>query len=367
MTTNINITDPVLLAGESFGVRYRELPSGSWVDLADQTSNQFTIPGLSSGNYQLEVTFMQSDGTECEPTLVNFTVPEDPVIDCECPTIESVYIQRGCDGVISLHIDIDISDLSACNYEVIYSQQGSESVTVNYDTLPSDIDVPLRTTENVTLIIRAYCCETDTWLECYNETITDIHECECTVTPDITSASSETLIGNQTKVTIVFMASTPNIPPYNVLITSGSNTYTTNVNVSGTYQFIIPFVFLATETPTIQISNYCGSDIMNITTDISPCDSDITVTDAVRGYDPMAFPQTYGTYVSVTFTESNTVSPPYVIEIWDVIGNNIVTSYSVNSAGTYDIAVQKTPWSRELIAKVISPCDQDQRNVDPLP
>lgn len=355
MNANITITEPALMAGEHFEVRYRQLPSGSWNVFPDQMDNDFTIPDLTEGNYQVEITFVKSDGTLCDAITYNFTVPPDPVIpDCDCPTVSNVYIQRGCDRVLTLHADIDTSDLTACNYQVIYSQAGNSN-TINYQTIPDELNITLNTTENVTLIIRAYCCELENWLECYNENVTDIHECECIGELTITSANSETLIGNQSKVTVIFTASNPDIPPYLIQIVSGSNVFNTSVGTDGTYDFIVPF--LMEGTPTVTISNYCGDTSIDITTDIEPCDSDVTITLATR------FVNGSTQFVKVAFTESGAVSPPYVIEVWDTLSNTLITSLSVNSAGTYDIEIEKIYYSRRMFVKVISPCDQDQATV----
>lgn len=68
---HISVGNPVLQAGQYFVVRYRKLPSGSWIDfLPNPTTNLFTIPALQEGNYAAEIRVYCLDGTISPPRYI---------------------------------------------------------------------------------------------------------------------------------------------------------------------------------------------------------------------------------------------------------------------------------------------------------
>lgn len=64
----INVASPQLLAGMSFKVRFRKLPSLIWTPfLPNPTSNIFTIPNLDDGTYEVEIITVCANGKLSPP------------------------------------------------------------------------------------------------------------------------------------------------------------------------------------------------------------------------------------------------------------------------------------------------------------
>lgn len=127
---DITINSPVLLAGQKFKTRYRELPAGVWSANVDRTNATFTLTGLTAGKYELEVILVLADETECAATLRGFEVV-DPVA---CIDFTAEIVQTAS-GLYNLQINYSIPSPvynPACGWKIQYG-----STVVNYATLPT--------------------------------------------------------------------------------------------------------------------------------------------------------------------------------------------------------------------------------------
>ena len=71
---HISVGNPVLVTGQYFVVRYKKMPSGSWIDfLPNPTTNLFTIPALEEGQYTAEIRVYCLDGTISAPKYITKT------------------------------------------------------------------------------------------------------------------------------------------------------------------------------------------------------------------------------------------------------------------------------------------------------
>jgi hypothetical protein len=166
---NITISDPVLISGQYFSVRYR-IQSGSWTDLGYKTNAQFTIYGLTAGIYELEVRvdLGGSPTVLCEPVSYFFTVEEEYA----CPEIEGVEIVRdGQQSTIEIS-GITVSSPYPCGYYVKYRPYGGSWNQIFFSSLPSSITIPIPTPpSNYQVIIEGVLCDGNATVECYYNVI----------------------------------------------------------------------------------------------------------------------------------------------------------------------------------------------------
>lgn len=138
MDVNIQINTPTLIGSQYFKVWYRLLPSGSFVAIANQTNAQFTITGLTDGNYELKTVLVLDDETECEATFWPFTVVTP--VDCIDFTVEII---QASNGLYFLEVSYTPGYNPPCGWQIIHG-----GGTTTYLTLPaSPILIP---TQNVT-------------------------------------------------------------------------------------------------------------------------------------------------------------------------------------------------------------------------
>ena len=91
----ITVSTPVLLAGMSFKVRYRQLPSTTWTPfLPNPTTNTFTIPNLTDGTWEVEIITVCANGKLSPPRYHQKTFGNV----CCAPQITSATANTGGGG-----------------------------------------------------------------------------------------------------------------------------------------------------------------------------------------------------------------------------------------------------------------------------
>lgn len=166
----ITIPTPVLTAGQSFKVRYRVHPAGSWTTVTpNKTNAPFTITGLTPDDYDFEFTLVKTSGSPaveefCPAVIRTFTVIDDlPCIEAEAEIIE---IEP---GVFQIKITYTGTP-SACFYEVRYNVAGSAPMIALYYTLPASPFYLPATNAPYNVEIRAYTCD-GLYTVCFDEEI----------------------------------------------------------------------------------------------------------------------------------------------------------------------------------------------------
>lgn len=185
MDVTIQINDPVLQTTEYFLVRYRLLPNGVWVDVGIQSNASFVISGLSDGDYELEVRFVNEEGVVCPAVTRPFTVSEDPPPDeCLCPEISELYIIRKCDDTSLIHIAFSSMGNGICQFDVTYTQWGGgapQTISYTPNTLPPFIDITIPNNSSAiapTVTTLLSCCD-GTTKSCEGGQIVDVRVQDC--------------------------------------------------------------------------------------------------------------------------------------------------------------------------------------------
>src|SRR5690606_21218695 len=114
----------------------------------------------TEGEYEIAVSW---EG--CEETVIKASVPADPVLPCDCPTVNSVVIRENCNGGYSIVIDFDpASVLNACSYRVHHMDMvDSVDFNTEYQTLPQQLIIPITHPDAQSIGITAFCCEMNRW------------------------------------------------------------------------------------------------------------------------------------------------------------------------------------------------------------
>ncbi len=173
---NITLTIPLplLTAGQHFKTRYRSLPSGTWSSYTNRTNAAFTLTGLSTGNYELEVILVNADETECPATYKQFTV----VADFSCIDFTVTLAQSG--SVYNLNIAYTLPGgftNPPCGWDVIITDN-TGTKTIPYATLPMG-GITL-SVNNLAMVVkvRANLCNGD-YKYCYQGDISPIAPPPC--------------------------------------------------------------------------------------------------------------------------------------------------------------------------------------------
>jgi hypothetical protein len=162
----ITIPFPILTPPEIFKVRYRKLPAGVFSSYQNEDNTPFTLTGLTSGDYQIEVIVVLADGTECPATSFIETVVE---FTCGTFTVTQELtpyrLKIEHSGVIA----------SGCGYNIGYRQIGSTGfANVHYnDPLPASpiyINIPFPTPLDLEVRITADQCNGKATI-CYDEVV----------------------------------------------------------------------------------------------------------------------------------------------------------------------------------------------------
>lgn len=279
MDVVIQINDPVIIPPEYFLVRYRLLPNGIFIDLGVQDNDEFTIPGVLPGTYELEVRFVNEEGVVCPAVLIEFTVPVDPPPDdCTCMGLTEIYVQLNCDNTATIHIDFDGTDTGACSYEITYTEFGGfnpQTVTYGQGTLPPflDLNIPFSNSIHPPIVtIKVICCNGET-LDCYNQEVTDIRDQDCDCQPPYIDAAwinvDTTTLPVTYSIGLTFSSGGITTAPYTIsyeqMGTNPADTGSFVESAPGFYEFDIdPEPFTGDLVYRVIVHNPCGRDMREV-------------------------------------------------------------------------------------------------------
>lgn len=317
MDVSIIINDPVLLGIEYFLVRYRLAPAGPWVDLGIQSNAPFLITGLSAGNYELEVVFVNEDGVLCPAVISDFTVVADPPVDlCTCMTVSNLSVSRNCDNTAVIHMDLG-TQTGGCNLSITYSQFGNinpQTITYNQGSFPAFVDIvtpdnPSSTPPSISVILE--CCNGDT-LTCFNGQVSNIirQDCGCVV-PYISGAwINYDPVANEYTLCINFTSLTgvDHDIYYKQLAPTNPSVYdegTVPTTTDGYYEITLdPEAFTGDISYYVRVTNECGEDYRTI--DIFRCGENINF---MGGQD---YPTTITVAINPYLNQSISIDPASV-------------------------------------------------------
>lgn len=168
----ITIPQPVLVSGQYFKTRYRQMPSGSWSGYTNRTNAAFTITGIAATQYELEAVLVKADGTNCPAIYKTFTLIGD--YDCGGVTFSAQMIKVGT--IYNLEVSYAKNagyTAPACGWQIVYIQN---STTYNYTLtslpLPSgSIKIPLLNNNGVLVRVFSDMCSSKTKM-CYEQDVT---------------------------------------------------------------------------------------------------------------------------------------------------------------------------------------------------
>lgn len=170
----INIGSPILGAGDSFSVRSRILPDGSFSAGTSYTTNSFTLTGLLDGTgYEIEVTYVKADGTICESVLYQFsTANAFSCIDF------AASIQKAGTGYI-VHVTYSLPPGFTdppCGWDFVYTLNGVDT-PIHYATLPNTgvINISLPSNSSIVFKVVANLCNGKT-TNCYVGDLSKIND-----------------------------------------------------------------------------------------------------------------------------------------------------------------------------------------------
>jgi len=290
MEVTIQINDPVLIAGEHFNVSYRELPSGTPIDISPKTNAPFTITGLTEGDYELTVIYVNEDGNLCPAVITPFVVTEDdpppPDAVCNCNPISQLWVLKKCDNTSLVHLEFDGLALGVCSYDITHTGFNNSNSQVSHYTssnLPPVIEYVLPTNAGVAPYIKIVenCCN-GAVMTCFEGNITDIRNencddpCEAPVITDAWINYDD--VADVYKVCVNF-TSTLLSPPYDVAYVQqnvASPDHGTNVETTlGYFEYTVdPTAFTGDLVYHVTVGNECGFDLKVI--GIAKCDQLIT-------------------------------------------------------------------------------------------
>lgn len=207
---SITIPYPVLQSGQSFNVRYRELPSGSWVDISPKTNAQFTISGISAGDYELEVRLNLggSPAQLCPPVLQRFYVEEE----YGCPEIDSAEITRSGQQSQIVITATPAGNTYPCGYQIEYTALGASFGTwIRRNPFPSTLSIPVPTPpSDYTVRIFGVPCSGSANVLCWEDTLEAPETCDPITVQS--PGASYVKSGNQYYIRFPFNQSTPSSP-----------------------------------------------------------------------------------------------------------------------------------------------------------
>jgi hypothetical protein len=174
---NITLTIPLplLTAGQHFKTRYHSLPAGVWSSYVNRSNSPFTLTGLSTGNYELEVILVNADDSECPATYKLFSVKED----YSCIDFTAALSQTG--SLFKLTISYTLPGgftNPPCGWDIIITDS-TGTKTIPYASLPVGGIVLSVNNTAMTVKMRANLCYGD-YKYCYQGDISPIPPPPCT-------------------------------------------------------------------------------------------------------------------------------------------------------------------------------------------
>lgn len=169
----VRITIPQLVAGQSFSVRYREMPAGAYSAPQTEDNDPFTVTGLNAGSqYEFEITLVNADETTCPPIYWYDTAKEFICADFD--------IEQEGDGIntpyrLAISYTLPMGYAAPCKWYVRVKQTSSSSgwQVANYPVLPtSPFYVPLPTLPVQDYDVQIYADQCDgTFKYCFDDTV----------------------------------------------------------------------------------------------------------------------------------------------------------------------------------------------------
>jgi len=206
----VTIGTPILLTGESFRVRAREYPSGSFGAPQSETNAPFNIVVANAGEYEIEIVHILADDTECPAVYRRYVVPIE--YNCSAWDFTPNMIEEPVgSGIYYVQLNYGTSAQPPCGWTVIYGGN-----TTLFPALPTS---PLKIPSNNTtqrLIVKAEFCNGQS-TECLNTVISKITPPEPPACIPVVIVSSEVILqdgpgGFQYYLKVLFTQSTPPTP-----------------------------------------------------------------------------------------------------------------------------------------------------------
>jgi hypothetical protein len=201
----LTIPLPVLASGQYFKTRYRALPAGAWSSYVNRTNAPFTLTGLSTGDYQLEVILVKADASECEPTYTGFKVENDfSCIDFSATLVQvnSLYLLR-----LAYTLPGGFTN-PPCGWDIIITTPTSMQ-TIPYAVLPPTGPIKIAVSNVVMHVkVRANLCD-GSYKYCFDD---DVAALVPSCTPMVITKSELVKFGNDYYVRIFLYNSSPITP-----------------------------------------------------------------------------------------------------------------------------------------------------------
>lgn len=165
MDITVHISTPIITGVAKFKYRYRLLPSGSFNAYADEFDNDIELTGLSAGQYEIEVIYVNEDGVECPAIIKPFTVYDEP----NCLNFVATFDYLNGVAVIKIEYTVP-SPYTAfpCGYAIQYTGSAQQPQTALYPILPaSPIYIPVLSVLDYEVVISGIFCDGNS-VECYS-------------------------------------------------------------------------------------------------------------------------------------------------------------------------------------------------------
>lgn len=179
----INIGQPVLVAPAKFRTRHRLLPNGAFTAFTDRTSNSFTITGLSEGEYEIEIMYVNEQGVECSVVTQTFNVAPD----FTCPSFNAQLVYEG--GIYKIRITYGtITNNPPCGWNIFYQHGSGATGNIPYDaTLPATgvINIPVPSNAGSYVRVEANKCDGAPEF-CYNNDVPGLPPPPCSPITGVT-------------------------------------------------------------------------------------------------------------------------------------------------------------------------------------
>lgn len=264
MNVTLNISTPVLLAGQGFLIRHRVQFTTMWTNDGIFTSNNPLITGLTEGTcYEFELTFLSSVSplVDCDPITFVICLPEEQ----PCATLNYTYEPKGNTYSIVINFFLPSPAVLPCGgYNLYYQKITSPQIPlsfVHYSTLPNFINIPVPFPDDWIFYLYAVDCEGNEQL--CDTLIAEYEAPPCTAA--VLNSTTLQFIGGNYVLTFNISQSTPTTNTFYVAynqcqIVNSGNPDGGNVSKNSTGNN--PEVFTINVNPNLNVNNtitYCGT------------------------------------------------------------------------------------------------------------
>lgn len=206
----VTILTPTLTGSDYFKTRYRPVGGGYGAN-TNRTNAPFTLTGLSVGDYEMEIIFVNVEGateTDCPAVIHEFSV--DP--EFTCFPFDAEIQQNG--ALYELVITYTLGSPPAwppCGFDIVYNN-GTGNVTIHYATLPlsGEIRYTIPSNANTSVTVLADMC--GYYNVCFEETVPKIPSPNCT--PAVVTGYDITYVNGFWNIRAFVTNSTPSTSPY---------------------------------------------------------------------------------------------------------------------------------------------------------